>query len=238
MGLMAIIVNGEFPLFETDDPYFQYMPIRMVAPVLSAWLTWRYLNHPSRMRYWLTMLALGAGPLWNLDTGLPAMASWIGVLAYGELGGEGTKRRKLGRIVNHLLAGGVCSLVAVLGYAIAVQVRSGRWPDFVAFLEFQRIFYGAGFFMLPMPAMGGWWAVAIVYLAGLAYAARSLNARSQIADFRFESGETRFEEIGGRGGTGRRWCSTWRRWGSGCSRIIRAGAIPACCRWCGGRRTC
>ncbi|MDB5349858.1 MAG: hypothetical protein JWN86_1105 [Planctomycetota bacterium] len=173
-GLLAIIANLSFTIVESHDLYFQYMPIRMVAPAASLWLTWRYLACPSRRRYWATTLALGLGLLWNLDTGVPALASWMAVLSFGELAATGTIRRKAARIAGHLGAGGLGAAAAATGYSVLVLLRAGRLPDFVSFLEFQRIFYGAGFYMLPMPAMGAWWAVVLIYLAALSYAANAL----------------------------------------------------------------
>ena len=177
-GLLAVVANGLFPLFETKDLYFQYMPIRVIFPAASAWLAWLYLNRPSRHLYAAATGFLAIGPLWNLDSGLPALAAWVAVLAYGELVATGRPPAlKLARIAGHVGASAVAAGLAVVAYSVLAVARSGRLPDFAAFVAFQKIFYGAGFYMLPMPPVGGWWAVAAIDLAGLAYAARALVSR-------------------------------------------------------------
>ena len=60
-----------------------------------------------------------------------------------------------------------------MAYSAFTLIRAGRPPDFAAFFAYQKMFYVSGFYMLPMPPVGGWCVVALVYLAGLAYAAGS-----------------------------------------------------------------
>ena len=179
VGFLAFVANGSFTLFREGggDPYFQYMPIRMVFPAASIWLAWRYLRGPSRRAYGATMAVLAAGPLWNLDSGLPALAAWLGMLGYRELAGPGRGRwHRLARIAGHLAVGASAVGVAMLVYSAAALLRSGRPPDFAGFFTYQAMFYTSGYFMLPMPLLGGWCAVALVYLAGLASSARALAA--------------------------------------------------------------
>lgn len=177
VGFLAFVANGSFTIFKegVSDPYFQYLPIRMVFPAASLWLSWRYLRGPSRLRYGATMALLAAGTLWNLDSGAPALVAWLGMLGYRELDrpGRGWGRR-LARALGHVAVGASAVGVAVLAYAIAALLRSGRLPDFTSFLAYQARFYASGFYMLPMPLLGGWCAVALVYLAGLASSARAL----------------------------------------------------------------
>ena len=177
VGFLALVANGTFMLFKDGvaDPYFQYMPIRMVFPAASIWLSWRYLRGPSRRAYGATLAVLAVGPLWNLDSGLPALAAWVGMLGYRELAGPGRGwGRRLARVAGHAAIAGSAAGVAVLAYSAATLLRSGRLPDFAGFVAYQAMFYASGFFMLPMPLLGGWCAVALAYLAGLAYSARAL----------------------------------------------------------------
>ena len=174
VGFLAFVACGSVILFTpgSDDVYFQYMPIRMVFPVASVWLSWRYLLAPTRARYGLTMAILGVGPLWNLDAGLPALASWVAMLGYRELS-ERDRRpaARLVRVAAHVAVGALACGAALTAYAAFALARSGRLPDFAGFAAYQAMFYTSGFFMVPMPRVGGWYLVVMVYLAAVAFAA-------------------------------------------------------------------
>ncbi len=125
IGLLAVIGNGSFILIEMKDVYFQYLPIRMVFPAASLWLCGRFLDAPSRGKYWATMIVLASGMLWNLDAGLPAMASWLGVLGYREWGEPGF-RRCVARVAGHLVAGLATIAACVVADRLEGEVTDHR----------------------------------------------------------------------------------------------------------------
>jgi hypothetical protein len=157
------------------DPYFQYFPIRFLFPASLVWLAWRYFHAPGPRLYWGALIWLSVGVLWNLDSGLPALGSWVLALGFAELFGPRVRRR-IGRTLGHLIAAALV-LATVAGlFGAATYLRHGVWPDFTLVLHYQRLFYLTGFFMIPMRLHGTWMMVLLVYLAGLAYAFNALAA--------------------------------------------------------------
>ncbi len=187
VGFLAFVGGGSLTLFQPriNDLYFQYMPIRVIFPVASTWLAWRYLRAPSRRAYAATTAFLGLGPLWNLDAGVPALAAWVATLGYLDLAAPGRGlRSRLVRLAGHAAAGAAAFGAALVLYAAFAVARSGRLPDFAGLVVFQSRFYASGFYMLPMPLVGGWLLVAMVYLAALGLAAQGARRSSRDAPIR------------------------------------------------------
>jgi hypothetical protein len=180
VGFFALVFTSWFYLrfskdgrFSWVDFYFQYHPIRFLFPALLVFLGWRYFRRPGPGLYGGTGALLAAGVLWNFDSGVPALAAWLGGLCYSDLlrmPWRGAVRRAAG----HAAAVALCLAGVVALYAAAIHLRYGAWPDFAQSFRYQRLFYIAGFFMLPMQLPGTWVLVLFVYLSGLAYAAAAL----------------------------------------------------------------
>ncbi|HEY2158652.1 MAG TPA: LamG domain-containing protein, partial [Isosphaeraceae bacterium] len=101
--------------------------------------------------------------------------AWVGTLGYLELAAPGRDlRSRLSRLAAHAAAGAAALGAALVLYVAFALARSGRPPDFAGLMAFQSRFYASGFYMLPMPLVGGWWLVAMVYLAALGLAAQAL----------------------------------------------------------------
>jgi hypothetical protein len=62
-------------------------------------------------------------------------------------------------------------------YSAVIRLRYGAFPDYGQFFYYQRLYFMAGFYKLPMSPPSTWVLVGFVYLAGLAYAAFALAAR-------------------------------------------------------------
>jgi hypothetical protein len=73
-------------------------------------------------------------------------------------------------------AGCVLTTVAAL-YSGVIRLRYGVFPEYGQFFYYQRLYFMAGFYKLPMNPPSTWVLVGLVYLAGLAYAAFALAAR-------------------------------------------------------------
>jgi hypothetical protein len=183
-GFLALVCESWF-FYQScgnDQPkpflelFFQYFPIRFLFPSLSVWLAWRAWRQPGRLRYWALMFFLGAGVLWNAEAGVVALAAWLAGLLYEE-SFAADWRRALRGAAGHLAAAALAVGTACLVYAAIIHMRYGAFPDYRALFVHQRIFYISGFNMLPLPWPGTWMVVALVYLAGLTYAAGARAAQ-------------------------------------------------------------
>jgi Concanavalin A-like lectin/glucanases superfamily len=178
VGFAALLFNGWFSFIRRSglDLYFLYFPIRFVFPALMVLLAWRQLRRPTRRLYWGMLVFLAVGVLWNLDAGLPSLLAWTATLCFAELFGDDW-RSVARQIAGHLAAAG-CVLTAIVAlYSGVIRLRYGAFPDYGQFFYYQRLYFVAGFYKLPMTPPTTWVLVALVYLAGLAYAAFALAAR-------------------------------------------------------------
>jgi len=176
-GLLALVFfNWLLPLEVSSlDWYFQYRPLRILFPMLSFAAAVQYHHRPSRWLYWVSLIGLGVGVLWNLDAGLPALVAWVGGRGLTAVARQG--RWAAVRTIALDGAAAVAACGAVLaGYVAAVYFSSGAVPDFRQMILFQKTFYVTGLAMLPMPMPGTWVLVGLVYLSGFVFAIRSALA--------------------------------------------------------------
>jgi hypothetical protein len=74
-----------------------------------------------------------------------------------------------------MIAHGLAAALAFAGivglYSAVTCLLHGGFPEYGQVFHYQKLFYGSGYYMLPMKAAGTWLLVGLIYLAGLAYAA-------------------------------------------------------------------
>lgn len=153
----------------TTEYYFQYHPLRFIFPAGAVFLTHRYFARPNPGLYYLVFAFSSVAVLWNFETGVVVFCAWVLTLCYAEFPG-----RRPGPILAHLgrglaVFGGVFALFNLLVY-LCYQ----RFPDYVGFFHFHRIFNLTGFYMLPMPLVGLWHLLVLVYIAALIAAIAAL----------------------------------------------------------------
>jgi hypothetical protein len=164
-------LNGPFP-------HFQCFPIRALFPALVLWLGARYVQRPIWGRLLALSVVAGLAPLWNLDSGLAALAAALAVVgSHGILLRVEPARTRFMR-TGALLATMV-ALAALLAGAVLVllMLRSGQWPDVARLGKFQRIFYEHGFLAENLPPLGAWWLLAVIYLGALQRGMAALTSR-------------------------------------------------------------
>ena len=67
--------------------------------------------------------------------------------------------------------------ISVASYGLFAWVRTGQIPSLESYSRYQRIFYGSGFWMIPMNPFECWQPVILVYLATIFYCLRQLWRR-------------------------------------------------------------
>lgn len=192
LGGIALIVMtfGTNSLFSgARDPYFQYWPIRSFWPMLSVFAVYKFTQRATLVRC-VFVSAMGALSLfWNTDTGLFVVIAFGSMLFFkfmvstlsrnppGHMGGKAwTPKRLLLYLIVH--AATTLFVLAVL-FAL-LTLKSGKELDFSWLVEYQRIFFGLGFFMLPLPRdMHPWMPVLGIYLLGLLVSVHSWVSPSQ-----------------------------------------------------------
>ena len=176
-------------LANSDDPYFQYWPVRFFLPALSVLVFFRYAKIPSLWRAVQVSLVASVGTVWNTDTGLVLVVAFAGVLVakwivlslYDHQKSVFERSSLVLALFTHAA---VFCLVISLMFAY-LQIRSGGTIRADWILGYQKIFYGAGYGMLPMPLYPHpWMSVLGVYVMAILVAAFIWhhNPRSSRAD--------------------------------------------------------
>ncbi len=171
LALLAII-GLTHPFYETMmldgvyNTYYQYIPLRTIFCSFFAWFSLIYLNKKNQLNYYIGIFGLGISLLWNLDTGVPLLISWVGLLVYETIAEkEGSISEKIKETIRHLIKIILCLILIAHIYVGFAYLRSGYFPDWLKLIEFQSLFYKSGFGMLPMPKFGLWYIPIFIYLA-------------------------------------------------------------------------
>lgn len=175
IGFVAIIFIGYFcsKPFQFYEVYFQYIPIRLLFPALSIFLSWKYFNNKNQILYFISFVVYAIAILWNIDTGLIVFLSWIAVLIYQELTKNlGIKTVK--NILKHVFCGLTILISIFILYSLAMKFNYGYFPDYKKLLCYQEIFYKYGFYMLPMKFIHPWNLVILSYISGLGLSVKYL----------------------------------------------------------------
>lgn len=166
------------------DPYFQYFPVRSLFPAIALFaMSWMSANDrfdSRRLRYFVSV-TLGAGTLWNMDAGIPALGAWILYLCHTAIVRRAPQNSS---ILGWLRAAAPIGAEALIAACTAVGIillslawKAGAWPDLTMSLRFQSVFYAIGFYMLPMRVIHSWVAWAMVVMAALSFGLWSLSQR-------------------------------------------------------------
>lgn len=176
IGLLFLNFAGIKILLNSDDPYFQYHPIRFIFPTLAIYLTWKYFSTGNKKLYYLSFVLYSIGFLWNPDTGLVVFGAWLIALCFSEL--KNFDKEALIKILTHIAIGIGIFLITMLTFTFYMKLRYGSFPAFAKFFTYQSYFYKDGAFMLPMTLIHPWVIVILVYISGLALGVRSILAKA------------------------------------------------------------
>ncbi len=114
----------------------------------------------------------GFSVLWNTDNGVVVFIAWTATMML-DAWALGSERRAVYRSVAMLVLYGSLALgLSLAAYSWFAWIRSGYFPDWVAALQYQSIFYGSGFNMLPMPLWELWQPAMLMYGVALFYSLR------------------------------------------------------------------
>lgn len=155
------------------DPYFAYYPVRFVCPAMAVMAFWLASRYGKNIAYVICGALAGFGLWWNIDSAIP-----IAVATFGVCGLElffSFERRRVFKTLILLTVG------LLLGF-ITVYLFLGLFsPGNVSITgnnKFIRLFYQAGFVMLPMPAPpAAWCFFAGVYIFTIVTTLNSFRVR-------------------------------------------------------------
>jgi len=160
------------------DPYFQMCPIRWLFPVLLILYATLYLQHRSRLKYFLSWILFSLGILWNPDFGIFTYLTLIAFYCYLELENSDV-RIATRKIAVHLFSAVIICCSTFLAYAFIIKMFYGSFPELLKIFTNIKAYSFVGFNMLPMPpGFHPWMLIALIYLVGLAHSAYAIFNRS------------------------------------------------------------
>jgi len=154
--------------------YLQYFPLRFFCPTVALLIFSFYSARPNLALLSALGLFSGVAIFWNVDTGVPIVAAIAATLLARTLIGRRGSPSDFIPVAAYLVIA-----VAALGVCFAgLRLKAGVPLKLAEALAYQRIFYGSGFGMLPLPLpFHPWQTVLAVYAAGAVAALFGWRAR-------------------------------------------------------------
>lgn len=168
---LSCIFPGKSP-----DPYFQYYPIRTLFPALLLFLGWIYFKNRKRSSYFLVSFVCSVAVLWNPETGILCLLTWLLTLSYDAFLNQPWKEASKSS-AKHIVKLVVAFLTTISVFAIFMRLRYGTWPNFLRAFDVANLLYHYGYYLSRMPFLGRWRIVALIYIVSMSYAIRSLVLR-------------------------------------------------------------
>ena len=156
---------------QSPDFYLAYQPIRIIFPSIYIAAIYFYLKDKNNyLTLIIVSLILAFGLIWNLDTGIPLIGSFLCLQGLDFLFSKKGFRRRIFLSIVSVIA--IISFVIYI-FSIYLKIKSGvdsiNWHDVI---KYQEIIYVSGFNMLPMPSslLHPWMLVILVYIFGISQA--------------------------------------------------------------------
>ena len=188
-GFATIVFYLQFrlPLGQTKDAYFQYNPHRIFFPAVFVLLFWVYLREKKKNRkkalYLFVSLFCALSVLWNPDSGLVVLATWLICLVYKEM--LLFKKHNILEIIiksiKHCTVVGTSTILTFISFHLNTYYYSGEVPNLSDLLVYPKLFYEDGFFLLPIEQIiHPWNMFVIIYIAGVLIGVRNFLEYAQI----------------------------------------------------------
>lgn len=147
----------------TTELYLQYFPIRFFWPALALLLFSAYATRPRQSLLIILAAVSGLTLFWNIDTGVPTILA-IGATLFSKALFQVRPRLRSFLPAAIFFAIALCTFAAAL---VILRITASGPLQLGSALAYQRIFFGSGFGMLPMPLwIHPWQSVLFIYLAG------------------------------------------------------------------------
>ncbi len=173
-GVALIMITFETSLWISgiELRYFQYWPIRFFWPAVAVPVFLHYTKKRTIHGSVAVSFTGSVGTLWNVDSGLMIVIAYAAFLVFKWIflywkdnDRSVEQRRHLLRAMFWHVAVFVICVVAMVGY---MSLKAEHALHFSWLFKYQKVFYGLGFMMLPMPlSLSPWMPVLAVYLIGL-----------------------------------------------------------------------
>lgn len=172
MTFLCLLISTGLFLYLNGIPqeiYLQYYPIRFICPAVTLLLFASYCFKPSRARLAVLGAASGIAIFWNFDSGIPVLVSIGATLLVKPFFTQPLRWKS----VLPALEFSSFATLTFCAMMIALRIKAGNPLGIQEAIASQKLFYGSGFMMLPMPLPFHPWQVILVVYAAAAVAALS-----------------------------------------------------------------
>lgn len=173
-GLAVVMITFETSLWVIGfyEPYFQYWPMRFFWPALSVMVFYLYAARGG-MGSLAAVSVIGAiGTVWNIDSGIMIeislgafiLGKWLSMYVHK----RDTTLRERQFMMLALIVHISVFLIIVFSFAVYLSIKADHSLHGSWLFEYQHLFYGTGFMMIPLPLRPSpWMPVVAVYLLGM-----------------------------------------------------------------------
>ena len=184
---IAFYLQFRVPLDLTKDAYFQYIPHRLFFPAIFVFLLRVYLNEKKvnrkKVLYLFISLLCAMSVLWNPESGLVVLVTWLICLVYTEM--LLIKKHHIFEIfvnsIKHCFVVIISVIIILLSFYLYTYFYSGAWPYISGLLTYPKLFSQLGFGMLPIKQIiHPWNMIVIIYIVGVFMGIRNFLECAQI----------------------------------------------------------
>lgn len=187
MTFLCLLISTGLFLYLNDikqEIYVQYYPIRFICPSLALFLFSSYCLKPTRTKLAALGVTSGVAVFWNFDSGIPVLIAIGATLLVKPFFIQQLKWR----LLRPALAFS-CFAILTFGLLMAIlRLKAGGPLGLQEAMSYQKLFYGSGFMMLPMPLTPHPWQLVLIAYAAAAVAAVSAwrrHVKSHVYDVLF-----------------------------------------------------
>lgn len=146
--LASFYLNTSFGNIWPGELYFQYRPIRMLAPCLALFFFIIYSSNPNVIKRISILACLSALVLWNLDSGIPTLAAFVIANVFNQyFSNKGSLAYRIKSCAYLALEGVLIAVTVFALFSVILFILRNEWVTPSLLLEAQQRWRGgAGYF--------------------------------------------------------------------------------------------
>ncbi len=160
------------------DHYFQFVPLRTLAPLFFVWYGIRYIEEQTATRLITGAIAAAIGIIINIEFGIIALAIWTAAIAAASTTASASIAATSAAFRSLLLSKIFCfvkntaislllSAIILVGFYFFLLLRSGKTPNLDLAFVTLNIFAKYGIALLPTPTWHPWNLYALATIVSL-----------------------------------------------------------------------
>lgn len=174
-GYIGLLFIGYVAIKYNFDPYFQFYPIRVIFPAIFLLASYMFIKNRNTALYYGISVLAGIAALWNLETGIILLITWLMLLCFDEL----FKPLKVAikRIIGHVITSFAIIAMIVAAYSSYIFLRYHSWLDYTQMFQYMGYYYSMGYLALPLKPIDLWNIVILIYILAISYSILCLIMR-------------------------------------------------------------